>query len=105
MDTMKVQNLFNRLGVGQSFSGVQVFLDHNSGKVTKVERKPDSVFLTLKDSSGNEGHAFMRVQDRIKNLENRERLLKWASEAELIGLNLNEIEGLSVEIELENTPT
>ncbi len=98
---MKVKDLFNNLGMGQSFSGPVTFLDRVNCKLSKRMRLPDSVLLTMiRESDGAEGHAFLRIRDSVKS--KHKELLNWAeSSTELDGLTLEEIENVEVPIDFE----
>ena len=99
---MKVKDLFKPVGITQSFNSLSTHLDSNNCQIDGKSKKDDYVLLKLKRTAdGEEGHAYLRVQDQFKSLAIA--LLNWAfASDDIIGLTLNELEGFETNHEVEN---
>lgn len=88
---MRIKDLFNPIGVSQSFSGLTVFLDQNNCKVVNKTMQDGAVLLHLqRELDGVEGHAYVRVKK--DHADFKDQLLKWAfNEPKIIGLTINEL--------------
>jgi len=98
---MKIKELFKSTGVSQSFSGLTICLDKNNCKVANRTKNEDSVLLHLRrDKDGEEGQAYLRVQDEFKDVS--AKLLNWAFiSKDVIGLTLDQLDNLETNLEIE----
>lgn len=99
---MKIKELFKSTDVTQSVGGLAIYLDKNNCKIAEKTRNKDSVLLRLKGEFGDEeGHAYLRVQDKFQSLE--KQLLNWAFVNEkIIGLTLNELDNFETDFSIES---
>ncbi|MGD0577044.1 MAG: hypothetical protein ABSA74_03155 [Candidatus Staskawiczbacteria bacterium] len=99
---MKIKELFQPMGISQSFNGSAALLDWNNCQIENRTKNEDSVMLLLKrKSDGEEGHAYLRPQDKFKSLA--PQLLNWAFiNNGIIGLTLNQLVDLETNLEIEN---
>jgi hypothetical protein len=98
---MKVRDIFTIGGPDQSFNGRSEFLDQINCEIVGKTQREHAVLLQLKrQSDGEEGHAYLKVQDQFK--DGTQKLLNWAfNSKEMIGLNLNQLRDLDVNLEIE----
>lgn len=91
---MWVRELFNPMGVSQSFSGLTTFLDGDNCKIVNKTKQDEAVLLHLRrEEDGVEGHAYMRPQKQFAPIA--EQLLNWAfAEPKIVGLTVNELANL-----------
>lgn len=99
---MQVKELFKSTGISQSFGGTAVFLDKENCKIVNKTMNENSVLLHVKrESDGEEGRAYLRVQDQFQSLANQ--LLNWAFANDgIIGLALNELDDLETNLSVES---
>ena len=98
---MKVKELFQSVGITQSF-GQNVLLDRDNCQGENKTKNEDSIMLLLKrKSDGAEGHAYLRVQDQFKSIA--PQLLNWAFTSDsIMGLTLNQLVDLETNLEIDN---
>lgn len=91
---MLVSELFNPVGLSQSFGGTADFLDNKNCKVVNKARQDSSVLLQMqRDEDSVEGYAYMRP--RAEYAEVVDQLLKWAfHDPRILGLTLEELSSL-----------
>ena len=99
---MKVKELFKPTGVSQSIGGTATFLDRENCQVVNKTKNEDSVLLHLKrESDGEEGRAYLRVQNQFESLATQ--LLNWAfTSGSIIGLTLNKLDDLETNLSVES---
>lgn len=99
---MKIKELFKPTGISQSIGGTVIFLDRENCQVVNKTKNEDSVLLHLKrESDGEEGRSYLRVQDQFKSLETE--LLNWAFASEsIVRLNLNNLDELETNLQVES---
>lgn len=97
---MLVKEIFQPIGISQSFGGLTTFLGHDDCQVENKTRNEGSVLLHLKrESDGTEGHAYLRVQKDYADIS--DQLLDWAfAEPRIIGLTINELFDLETGIRI-----
>jgi len=98
---MKVRELFKSTAVSQSIGGLTIFLDRENCQILNKTKNEDFIILGLKrESDGNEGRAYLRVQDQFKIIETQ--LLNWAfTSKSIIGLTLNQLDNLETNLNIE----
>lgn len=99
---MKIKELFKPTGILQSIGGMAIFLDRENCQVVNKTKNEDSLLLYLKrESDGEEGRAYLRVQDQFKDLASE--LLNWAFASEsIVGLSLNKLDELETNLSVES---
>jgi hypothetical protein len=99
---MKIKELFKPTGISQSIGGLAIYLDRENCQVINKTKNEDSVLLHLKrESDGEEGRAYLRVQDQFKSLETE--LLNWAFVSKsIVGLTLNKLDDLETNLSVES---
>jgi hypothetical protein len=99
---MKINELFKHTGISQSIGGFSILLDSDNCKIIGKTKKEDYVLLLLKEEKeGGEGHAYLRVQNKFKNISNKLLNLVFINE-NIIGLTLNQLNDLDINIEIES---
>jgi hypothetical protein len=99
---MKIKEIFKSTNISQSIGGLTIYLDRDNCQIVNKTKNEDSILLHLKrESDGEEGHAYLRVQDQFKNLS--AKLLNWAFVSKnIIGLTLNQLEDFETNLDIEN---
>lgn len=99
---MKVKELFKPTGISQSIGGLAIFLDKDNCQIVNKSKNEDSVLLYVKrESDGEEGQAYLRVQNQFQSL--MIDLLDWAFISEsIIGLSLNSLDNLETNLSVES---
>jgi len=98
---MKINELFKVGNVLQSIDGKSAYLDRINCTVYNKSKNEDSIILRLRrESDGEEGTAYLRVKDKLKELESQ-LLNKVFVNEKVIGKTLNELEYLDTNLEIE----
>src|ERR1035437_5903203 len=99
---MKIKELFKSTDVSQSIGGLAIYLDRENCQIVNKIKNEDFVLLHLKrESDGEEGQAYLRVQDQFKSLETE--LLNWAFVSKsVVGLNLNDLDNFETDLSVES---
>lgn len=99
---MKVKELFKPTNISQSIGGLAIYLDRDNCKIINKTKNEDSILLHLKrESDGEEGHAYLRVQNQFESLSTE--LLNWAFiSKDIIGLTLNQLEDFETKLNIES---
>ena len=99
---MKVRELFKSTGLTQSIGGTAILLDRDNCQIMNKTKNENSIVLHLKrGSDGEEGRAYLRVQDKFEAIS--AQLLNWAFVSEsVVGLTLNELDELETNLRIEN---
>ncbi len=99
---MKIKELFKPTGISQSIGGTAIFLDRENCQIANKTKNENSIVLHLKrESDGEEGRAYLRVQDKFETLS--AQLLNWAFASEsIVGLSLNELDELETNLSVES---
>src|ERR1035437_5635649 len=100
---MKIKELFKSTDVSQSIGGLAIFLDRENCQIVNKTKNEDSVLFHLKrESDGEEGRTYLRVQDQFKSLETE--LLNWAFVSKnIMGLTLSQLDDFETNLEIEKT--
>src|SRR3989344_3196969 len=98
---MRVKELFKSTSVLESFAGTAPFLDRENCQVVNKTKNEDSILLHLKRASdGEEGKAYLRVQDQFKTITPQLLGRVFANE-NIIGCTLNQLENLETNLNIE----
>lgn len=99
---MLVKELFNPMGLGQSFGGTTALLDTDNCKVVNKTKQDSAVLLHMqREENGAEGHAYMRPKAEYESVAGS--LLNWAfTEPRIVGLTLNELSQLDTGLRLSS---
>ncbi|MDR3547142.1 MAG: hypothetical protein P4M11_02490 [Candidatus Pacebacteria bacterium] len=102
-EPMKIKEIFRVGGIMQAIGGLTPFLDQNNCVVYNKTKADDAVILHIKrESDGEEGNAYLRVKDEFKSI--KDSLLNWAfASKSIMGLTLNQLEGLDTNLTIENS--
>ena len=100
---MKFKDIFRIGGITQTIGGLVTFLDWDNCKVENKKQIDSAVVLIIKrESDGEEGHAYVRVQDQFKGVT--DQLLKWVFvNGKIVGLTLNELNSIDTGLEITST--
>ena len=99
---MRVRELFKSTGLSQSIGGTAIFLDRENCQIVNKTKNENSIVLHLKrESDGEEGRAYLRVQDKFETMS--AQLLNWAFASEsIVGLTLNQLDDLETNLSVES---
>ncbi|RJO61205.1 hypothetical protein C4544_03480 [candidate division WS5 bacterium] len=99
---MKIKEIFRIGGIMQSIGGPTIYLDRDNCVVHNKTKNEDAIILRLKrESDGEEGNVYLRVQDKFKGI--KDQLLNWAfTSSSIMGLTLNQLESLDTNLKIES---
>ena len=99
---MKINELFTIGGMTQSIGGLATFLDRDNCQIENKTKKDHAVLLHMKrESDGEEGHAYLRVQEKFADIS--DQLLSWAfANQKLIGLTLNQLGDFETNLQINS---
>lgn len=80
-----------------------IFLDRENCQIVNKTKNENSIILHIKrESDGEEGRAYLRVQDKFETIS--AQLLNWAFASEsIVGLTLNQLDDLETNLSVEST--
>ena len=97
---MKINEIFKIGDIMESVDGRVPYLDRDNCQIINKTKNDDSVILYLKrNSDGEEGRAYLRVQDKFKNMAGKILNLAFVNE-KMIGLTLNQLGDLEMGVEI-----
>ena len=98
---MKTRELFKPVHISQSLGRSAVFLDRENCRIVNKTKNENFVLLHLRrESDGQEGRAYLRVQDQFQSLATQ--LLNWAFASEsIIGLSINTLDDFETNLSVE----